>query len=811
MKLTEEQLLIINENYEKGDIVKINAFSGVGKTATLKYIAENNRDKKLLYLAFNKAIVNEALSKFPRNTTIKTIHSLAYGNIGFKYKDKLSKPLKKYHIKNFFNMEDNEDQDILVGVIEKVLLNFLCSSDTTITEKHIYDVYLMPEELEKNKKLILNNTIKLWKAVSDYNNDFPTLHDVYLKMYQLSKPKLHYPIILTDECLPYHIPVLLADGTSKSIGEIVESKEHVEVLSFDEKTKKQKKCKVIGWSKNPNIKPMVKISLKTKKRISDSGTRYTNFVVCTIDHKIFTYNRGWVEAGNIKNGDICQIETSAQKTKKYKISQSGKNKLSTIMDEKNKKGLMRNTDTNKSMWKGGKFNRGGNGKGLTEPQKFLLSALKEKFNCYNWEPELKVKTLDYRNKYNTPSSYKIDIGCEDIKLAIEIDGNSHQSISRKKQDEKKELVLKKLGWKAIRIKNLEVFHSFENVLQKIGSFLPNNDCPIESEVVKVEETSTNEYFTYDITVENCHNFYANGVLVHNCQDISPCIFDILNNQKQSAIIYVGDRHQSIYQFRGAVNIMELITPTKEFYLSKSFRFKENIAYLANIIINNFKKETKKIVHNETFEADGKTCFIARTNNTVFKEAIERKGSLFFVGGLHTYPFSNIYDTLYLWRNEKDKIKNAFIKSMDDIQTYQEYGMTMHDCEVMAACSLVFDYGNALFKLLPNIRKRTITDEDKADHILTTAHKSKGKEWENIELANDFNPIIVDEDKINTGFLDECEINILYVSITRAKNNVKLNNDLCAFFDRVKKRYPFYFPKDKKGNIYNDEAVIFNVM
>ncbi len=41
-------------------------------------------------------------------------------------------------------------------------------------------------------------------------------------------------------------------------------------------------------------------------------------------------------------------------------------------------------------------------------------------------------------------------------IAIEVDGGSHQAISRQIQDEKKEKLLKHLGWKVYRYKNQEV-------------------------------------------------------------------------------------------------------------------------------------------------------------------------------------------------------------------------------------------------------------------------------------------------------------------------------------------------------------------
>ena len=80
MKTTiqQEEILSSINNYNS---IKINAFAGTGKTSTLKLIANEHQNKKILYLAFNSAIKNEAQGLFPRNTTISTTHGLAYSAI----------------------------------------------------------------------------------------------------------------------------------------------------------------------------------------------------------------------------------------------------------------------------------------------------------------------------------------------------------------------------------------------------------------------------------------------------------------------------------------------------------------------------------------------------------------------------------------------------------------------------------------------------------------------------------------------------------------------------------------------------------
>lgn len=69
-------------------------------------------------------------------------------------------------------------------------------------------------------------------------------------------------------------------------------------------------------------------------------------------------------------------------------------------------------------------------------------------------------------------------------------------------------------------------------------------------VYSVEPYTMDEECVYDITVENCHNFYANGILVHNCQDLSK-VQQELALRSGKRLIFVGDKKQSIYSFAGS--------------------------------------------------------------------------------------------------------------------------------------------------------------------------------------------------------------------------------------------------------------------
>jgi len=64
-----------------GEVLKVIAFAGAGKTTTLKAIATRRKDRGI-YLAFNKAIADEAGAKLVNTRCAsRTMHSLAYGAV----------------------------------------------------------------------------------------------------------------------------------------------------------------------------------------------------------------------------------------------------------------------------------------------------------------------------------------------------------------------------------------------------------------------------------------------------------------------------------------------------------------------------------------------------------------------------------------------------------------------------------------------------------------------------------------------------------------------------------------------------------
>ena len=56
--------------------------AGTGKTTTLVKYAEQRPHLRFLYVAFNKSVASEAQRRFPSNVACKTVHSLAFNEVG---------------------------------------------------------------------------------------------------------------------------------------------------------------------------------------------------------------------------------------------------------------------------------------------------------------------------------------------------------------------------------------------------------------------------------------------------------------------------------------------------------------------------------------------------------------------------------------------------------------------------------------------------------------------------------------------------------------------------------------------------------
>lgn len=201
MKPTKEQQKIIT--YE-GDLLVVKAFAGTGKTSTLISFAKNHPEKQFLYIAFNRAIRDEANEKFPKNVQCKTAHQLAYAVFGRKYRHKIKNNISLRDISHCLNNDDYS----FIRRVHKTINAFLSSSDRLILTGHVVTseadsdaLMAHHDNVVLDREKVASAATELWTKMQNAEDPMPISHDAYLKMYQLSEPDLSifYSCILIDE------------------------------------------------------------------------------------------------------------------------------------------------------------------------------------------------------------------------------------------------------------------------------------------------------------------------------------------------------------------------------------------------------------------------------------------------------------------------------------------------------------------------------------------------------------------------------------------------------------------------------------
>jgi len=205
MELTKQQKDIINSS---GNI-KINAVAGSGKTTTIiEYAATRPPGSRILYLAFNKAVKNEAAGKFRnkglQNVTVETAHSLAFRHVvmGSKYRVK-NKDYTTDEILRILELQGTGEQHSQLLIANHILKlsAYFCNSDQTKIQQLKYVDLLEDDEAKtfvgKTYDYIVKQT-RIFLGKMD-KAEIEITHDFYLKKFQLQQPQLGFDYILFDE------------------------------------------------------------------------------------------------------------------------------------------------------------------------------------------------------------------------------------------------------------------------------------------------------------------------------------------------------------------------------------------------------------------------------------------------------------------------------------------------------------------------------------------------------------------------------------------------------------------------------------
>lgn len=271
---------------------------------------------------------------------------------------------------------------------------------------------------------------------------------------------------------------------------------------------------------------------------------------------------------------------------------------------------------------------------------------------------------------------------------------------------------------------------------------------------------------------------ADVIFADEAQDLNPVLCAIIAEQAKRPnppqIVYVGDSQQQIYEFTGAVNALGSVAVDLRAFLTQSFRFGPAVAEQANRMLARLGAELRisgfeKIASEVGPVADPK-AILCRTNAKAVQTVLtaQREGRRVHLvgGGGEVAGFARA--ALELREKGRTGYPNlACFSSWGEVQDYVENDPQGSELKLLVG--LVDDYGAeqiiaALDRMIP---------EHSAQLVVSTAHKSKGREWESVQLASDFAEPKDGEE------LSAAELRLLYVAATRAR--LRLDVSLAAAF------------------------------
>lgn len=304
---------------------------------------------------------------------------------------------------------------------------------------------------------------------------------------------------------------------------------------------------------------------------------------------------------------------------------------------------------------------------------------------------------------------------------------------------------------------------------------PGSKVPIEHDTyLKLWQLSKPIINNYDV------------ILYDEAQDANPVILDIVLQQKIRQF-YVGDKFQQIYRFRGAVDAMSKIK-AEDKYLTQSFRFGPAIAQIAAAILKD-RKLVKPIrgydkIDSRVGNVNRKIPYthIFRTNAGLLREALflsEGSVKVAVVGDIYN-AVDKVNSAYNLYKQKK--VTNLEIKQYDTWDELVELSKKNNNYELITITEFILEHGDDIPRLMKQLKESCRYPEESADVILTTAHKAKGREFDQVVLNHDFERRLIKDGEPRYDVSDD-EVNLLYVAATRAIRCLEVTGGIMTFINR----------------------------
>lgn len=258
---------------------------------------------------------------------------------------------------------------------------------------------------------------------------------------------------------------------------------------------------------------------------------------------------------------------------------------------------------------------------------------------------------------------------------------------------------------------------------------------------------------------------ADYVLFDEAQDANAVLQSVIASCG-TQVVWAGDKYQSIYSWRGAVDAMERVSGARRCRLTHSWRFGPEIAGVANAVLSHYLGENVGLVGRGDPGIVGvcatPSAVLCRTNATLVGEVIAAadSGKKVTVFGGVDEPLRLIDGIAALRAGRRTNV--ADLMAFSDYSELLAYVESDEGGDLSTIVRLCESYGAE--HLSAKLHSLSGVSEEDADCVFSTIHKAKGREWPSVQVASDLRAGTED------GVIAE-EVNILYVGVTRALDHL----------------------------------------
>lgn len=258
------------------------------------------------------------------------------------------------------------------------------------------------------------------------------------------------------------------------------------------------------------------------------------------------------------------------------------------------------------------------------------------------------------------------------------------------------------------------------------------------------------------------------LLFDEAQDADPVMLDVVNSQDGSQLVYCGDTYQSIYEWRGAIDALRLVNVDKELWLTQSFRFGDAIAAVANDFLSLLDAPEKvrglNSVDSRVGTVADPAAILCRTNFGVMVNLMEAQSR-----GRRTALLGKVRDGLREFARGCIRLERGQRTGHPELAPFKDWQAALKwaydEEESLSDTAMLIRLVNGvgagrLLKTLDGV-----VDESRADVVVSTAHRAKGREWDSVRLAGDYH---------HPDDMSDDELKLTYVSVTRARRELDIS-------------------------------------